>query len=221
MHIMHNLRNPRCTAGTKCRAKQFDRPLKSCLIDHLLWNHGSSLTFVRGTLTDHFSRENDHYNLHDWLRSVLCTEEAYWGSYRTHRADICTRLCMTMHMCKQTKSVSVHAHMHKMDLLITQNKRYARYFMDVISSAPMRRDFSSELFSTAAHRLKFPCILHKNSKSCMGHLYHVIHVFDSRRISWAIAHLNRSDFGSRGSHSASKADWTAKEYGDSRKEKFT
>jgi hypothetical protein len=28
MHIMDNLRNPRCTACTKCRARQSDRPLK-------------------------------------------------------------------------------------------------------------------------------------------------------------------------------------------------
>jgi hypothetical protein len=33
----------------------------------------------------------------------MCTEEAY-------RADTCTRLCMAMHTCRQTKSISVHAH---------------------------------------------------------------------------------------------------------------
>jgi hypothetical protein len=54
MHIIHNLRNPRCTACTKCRARQSDKPLKSCPINHLLWNHGSSLTFVKDTLADHF-----------------------------------------------------------------------------------------------------------------------------------------------------------------------
>jgi hypothetical protein len=122
MHVMHNLRNPRCTACIKCRASRSDRPLQSCHIDHLFWNHGSSLTFVRGTLTDHFSRENNQYNRHDRhdrdgrLRLVMCTEKgyrrAYRGSYRTYRADVCRRLCMAMHMCRQTKSISVHAHVH-------------------------------------------------------------------------------------------------------------
>jgi hypothetical protein len=96
-----------------------DRPLKSCHIDHLLWNHVSSLTFMRGTLTDHFSLENDQCSLHDRddrLRSVMGKGEAYQrayrGSYRTYQADMCARLCMVMHMCRQTKSISVHAHVH-------------------------------------------------------------------------------------------------------------
>jgi hypothetical protein len=118
MHIMHNLRNPLCTACTKCRARQSHRPLKSFHIDRLLWNHGYSLTFVRRTLTDHFSVESDQCSLHDWhdrdyrLRLVMCTEEAYWrayrGSYQTYRADMCT----TTHICRQTESISVHAQLH-------------------------------------------------------------------------------------------------------------
>jgi hypothetical protein len=160
MHIMSNLRNPRCTACTKCRARQSDRPLKSYHVDHLMWNHGSSFTFVSGTLTDHFSVENDQCSLHDRCRSVMCTEEAdrrtYRGSYRTYRADMCTRLCMDMHMCRQTKSISVH----KTDLPIARNKRHARYFID---TDEMR--FLRGTFSIAAHRLKFLCTLHKKSKS--------------------------------------------------------
>jgi hypothetical protein len=116
MHIMHNLRNPRCTAYTKDRGRQSDGPLKSYHVDHLLWNHDSTLTFVRGTLTGHFSVENDQYSRHHRHRSVMCTEQAYRGyrgSYRTYRADMCTRLYMAMHMCRQTKSISVHAHVHK------------------------------------------------------------------------------------------------------------
>jgi hypothetical protein len=125
MHIMYNLRNPRCTVCTKCRAMRSDRPLKSYHIDHLLLNQGSSVTFVRRTLTDHFSVENDQCSLHDRhdrgdrRRSVMCTEEAYRGSHRTYRADICTILCMAM--CRQTQSISVHAHVH------TGTKRTCRW----------------------------------------------------------------------------------------------
>jgi hypothetical protein len=46
----------------------------------------------------------------DRLRSLMCTEEALLGSDRTYRADMCTKLCMAMHMCRQTQSISVHAH---------------------------------------------------------------------------------------------------------------
>jgi hypothetical protein len=108
--------NPRCTACAKCRARQSDRPLKSCHIDNPLWNHGSSLTFVRGALIDHFSRENDQCSLHDRYdrndrrRSVMCTEKS---DRRAYRADMCTRLCMVMYICRQTKPISVHAHMQR------------------------------------------------------------------------------------------------------------
>jgi hypothetical protein len=51
--------------------------------------------------------------------------------------------------------------MHKADLPIAPNKRHTRYFMDIISSTPMRHDSSAELFLIAAHRLKFLCTLHK------------------------------------------------------------
>jgi hypothetical protein len=176
MHILHNFRNPRDTACTKCRAWESDRPLKNCHLDHLLWNHGSSLTFVRGPLTDHFSLENDQCSLHDRddrRRSVMCTEEAYrrayLGSYRTYRADMCTRLCRVIHMCRQTKSISVYAHVHKTDFPIDINKRHVRYFMDVIVSTPMRRGSSAELFlllhiasNSSAHctkQIKVMCII--------------------------------------------------------------
>jgi hypothetical protein len=39
-----------------------------------------------------------------------------------------------------------YAHMHKTDLLIIPTKRHARYFIYVISSTPMRRNSSAELF---------------------------------------------------------------------------
>jgi hypothetical protein len=122
MHIVHNLRNILGTAYTKCRARPSDRHLKSCHSDHLLWDNGSSLTFVRGTLTDHFSRENDRCSRHDRndrLPSIMFTEEAYRRtyrvyprSYRTCRADMCARLCIAIHMYRQTKLISVHPHVH-------------------------------------------------------------------------------------------------------------
>jgi hypothetical protein len=96
-----------------------------------------------------FSVENDQYSLYDRdnrRQTDMCTKEAYRGSYRTYRADMCTKLRMAMHMCRQTKSISVHAHVHKTDLLIDTDKRHARSFMYVISSTPMRRDSSAELF---------------------------------------------------------------------------
>jgi hypothetical protein len=63
----HHAQSPKSSVYSvhKCRAKQSDRPLKSCPVDHLLWSHGSSLTFVRNKLTDHFSVENDQCSLHD------------------------------------------------------------------------------------------------------------------------------------------------------------
>jgi hypothetical protein len=175
MHIMHNLRNPRCTACTKCRASQSDRLLKSCHIDHCLWNHGSSLTFVRGTLTEHLSVENDQCSLRDRddrRRSVMCTEDTYRracrGSYQMYRADTYMRLCMVMHICRQTKSISVHAHVHTCtkQFADSPNKRHVPYSIEVISSTPMRRYSSAKLSlllqiasNSSAHRTK-------RSKSC-------------------------------------------------------
>jgi hypothetical protein len=122
MHIMHNLRNPRYTACTKCRARQSDRHLKSYRIDHLFWNHGPVSPLRRAHWSIIFSRENDQLSLHDRhdrddrLRSIMCPEEAwrlaYRASYRTYRADLCMKLCIAMHMCRQTKSISVHAPVH-------------------------------------------------------------------------------------------------------------
>jgi hypothetical protein len=119
MHIKDNFRNPRCTARIKYRAKQSDRSLKSCYIDYLLLNHGSRLTFVRGTVADHFfpGERSIQCAWLAWSRwSVMCTEEAYRqiyrGSNRTYQAAMCTRLCMAMHICRSTKSISVHAHAH-------------------------------------------------------------------------------------------------------------
>jgi hypothetical protein len=149
--IMHNLRNPRCRACTKWRARQSDRPLKSCHIDHLLWNHNPSLTSLTGTLTDHFSVENDQCSLHNWhdrddrRQSVMCTEEAYRGSYRTYRANMSTRLSMAMHICRQTESISVHlVDMHTCTKRICWHPQINS--MDVISSTPMRRGSSAEPF---------------------------------------------------------------------------
>jgi hypothetical protein len=48
---------------------------------------------------------------------------------------------MAMHMCRQTKSIPVHTHMHKTDLPIDTTNG-----MHVISSTPMRGDSSAELF---------------------------------------------------------------------------
>jgi hypothetical protein len=101
-----------------------------------------------------FSQENDQYNVNDQhdrddrLRSLMFREEAYrWayrGSSRMYRADMCTRLCMATHMRRQTKSISVHAHVH------TYTKRSCRQpqtnSIHVISSTPMGRDSSADLF---------------------------------------------------------------------------
>jgi hypothetical protein len=127
---------------------------------------------VRGILTDHFSVENDQSSLHDRRRSIMCTKGAYRradrGSYQTHRADMRTRLCMAMPMCRQTKPISACtcAHMHKTDLLIPPNKLYTRSFTDVIFIDTDETLFLRETFSITAYRLKFLCTLHKKSKSC-------------------------------------------------------
>jgi hypothetical protein len=152
----HHAQSPKSSVHSvhKIQGKAIRQTLKSCHIDHLLWNHDVSLTFVRGTLTNHFSVENDQCSLHDRhdhddrRRLVVCTEEAYRlayrGSYRTYWADMCTRLCMGMHICRQTKSISVHAHVH------TLTKRICRLpqinCMHVISLTPMIRGSSAELF---------------------------------------------------------------------------
>jgi hypothetical protein len=80
----------------------------------------------------------------------MCTKEVY-------RADMCTRLCMAMHMYRQTKSISMQTHIHKTNLPITPNKRHARYFID-------ETQFLCGAFSIASRRLKLLCT--KKSKSC-------------------------------------------------------
>jgi hypothetical protein len=50
--------------------------------------------------------------------------------------------------------------MHKTDLLIDTNKRYARYFINIDEPR-----FPGGTFSVAAHRLKFFCALHKKIKA--------------------------------------------------------
>jgi hypothetical protein len=90
------------------------------------YSPAATVTFVRGTLTNHFPVENnqsslhDRHDRHDRRRSVICREEAYRGSYRTYQADMCTRLRIAMQMCRQTKSISVHVHVH------TYTKRICR-----------------------------------------------------------------------------------------------
>jgi hypothetical protein len=50
---------------------------------------------------------------------------------QTDQVNFCARTC---------------ARMHKTDLPIAPNKEHERYFINVISSIPMRRDSSAELF---------------------------------------------------------------------------
>jgi hypothetical protein len=81
----------------------------------------------------------------------MCAEEAcrqaHRGSYRTYRSDMYTRFCIAMHMCRQTKSISMHAHV--------QNG-----FADSLKQTAWG-GFLRGTFSLAAHRLKFLCTLHK------------------------------------------------------------
>jgi hypothetical protein len=88
--------------------------------------------------------------------------QAYWGyrsSYRTYRADMCTRLSMAMHMC-------THAQNRFADSL----KQHACYFMDVISSTPMKCGSSAELFlllhiasNSSAHCIKNRSHVHNSA----------------------------------------------------------
>jgi hypothetical protein len=95
MHVMHNLRNPRCTGCTKCRARQSDRPLKIVIsiifcgtMAPISYSWGASWPII---VPGEWSVQSP------WSRwSVMYMEEAYRGSYRTYRADVCTRFCMTM-----------------------------------------------------------------------------------------------------------------------------
>jgi hypothetical protein len=92
------------------------------------------------------------------------------------------------HAHRQTDQVNFCActctHMHKTDLPIAPNKRHARYFMDIISSTPMRRDSSAELFyccrspqiplhteqkeSKHVHNSAASCVLWLRDKLCYG-----------------------------------------------------
>jgi hypothetical protein len=90
MHILHNFRNPWCPACIKCRTTQSNRPWKSCHIDHLLWNHGSSLTFARATLTDHFFM-GEWSMQSTWSRWSASIADAHGGSLSGLVSDVSGR----------------------------------------------------------------------------------------------------------------------------------
>jgi hypothetical protein len=174
---MHNLRNPRCTAYTKCRVRQSDKPLKSCHINHLLWSHGSSLTFVTGTLTDHFSRENDQYSLHDRHdRDDRIDFDRFYARRKPIRARIgsigptCARDCAWPCTCadRQSQFLCMHRCTHAQNGFADSLKQtvctlfHGHSSIDVISSTPMRCDSFAELFSIAANCLKFLCTKNRN-----------------------------------------------------------
>jgi hypothetical protein len=112
-----------------------------------------------------FSRENDECSLHDRhdredrSRSGMCTEETYRaiGARIGRIPPICARDCAWPCTC---------AHMHKMHLPIAPNQQHTRYFMGVISSTPMRCDFSVELFSLVHIASHSSAYCTKRSKSC-------------------------------------------------------
>jgi hypothetical protein len=66
---------------------------------------------------------------------------------------------MAMQMCRQTKSNSVHAHVHKTDLPIDITERHARYCIDTDETR-----FPRGTFSIHPHFLKLLCTLHKKTK---------------------------------------------------------
>jgi hypothetical protein len=60
-----------------------------------------------------------------------------------------------------------------MDLPIAPNKRHARYFMEIVSSTPMKHGSSEELFFIAAYHLKFLYTLHKKIEvMCISPQHH-------------------------------------------------
>jgi hypothetical protein len=96
---------------------------------------------------------------HDRRRSVICMEEAYQrvyrgyrGSYRTYRADMCTRLCMAMQMCTHARNGFSDSPKQTACTLF-----HGSYFIDADETRFLRGTFS-----IATHRLKFLCTLHKN-----------------------------------------------------------
>jgi hypothetical protein len=173
MDITHKSPKSSVLSVHKMQDKAFRQALKSWHIDHLLWYHGSSLTFVRGTLTDRFFTEERSIpsTRLAWSRWSASISYVHGGSLLGLSglvSDLSGRYVHEIahdHVHVQTGQVSFCAcpcaHMHKVDLLIAPNKRHVCYLMDVISSTPIRRDSSVELLSTAADRPKFLCTLYK------------------------------------------------------------
>jgi hypothetical protein len=128
---MHNLRNLRCTASTKWGARQSDRYLKSWHIDHLLWNHGSSLTSVRGTLTDHFfsGERSGQSTWSAWSWWSASINDVYGGSLSGLVSEVSGRSVHEIvhgHAHVQTDQVDfcacTCAHMQETDLPISLNR---------------------------------------------------------------------------------------------------
>jgi hypothetical protein len=73
----HHAQPPKSSVHSvhKMHGKEIWQILKSFRIDYLLWNHDSSLTFVSGTLTDHFSVENDQCSLHDRMITMVSADQ--------------------------------------------------------------------------------------------------------------------------------------------------
>jgi hypothetical protein len=161
MHIVH-----------KIQCKAILQTLKNCHIDHLLWNRCSSLTFVRGTLTDHFHGRT--INAVHMIGFVwLCAQRKPIGGSIGARigliGTICARDCVWPCKCADRPSQFLCMHMctHAQNGSAENLKQTActlfhgRYFIDTDETRFLRGTFS-----IVAHHLKLLCALHQKSKSC-------------------------------------------------------
>jgi hypothetical protein len=167
MHIMHNLWSPRSTACMKCRTRQSDRPLKSFHIDHLLWNHGYGLTFLRGTLTDHFFPVYRIGKIAMIGVDQLCSRRkpiggpigARIGCIGPIRARNCAdRLSQFLRMQMCTHAQNGLADSLKQTAYMLFHGRHCR--------TPMRRESSAELFLLLHIASNYSAHCTKKSKSC-------------------------------------------------------
>jgi hypothetical protein len=154
------------------QGKAMWQTLKSCHVDHLLCNHGSSLTFLRGTLKDHFFRGQGSMQStwSAWTRWPALISYVHGRRLSAGLSGLVSELSgryvheiVHSHAHVQTDQVNfcacTCAHMHKTDLPIDTNKRHASYFIDTDEMRFLRRTFS-----IAAHHFKFLCTLHKKIK---------------------------------------------------------
>jgi hypothetical protein len=125
--------------------------IKRCYINHLLWNHGSSCTFLRGTLADSFfpARTINAVHMIGIIAMVgfdrLCARRKPIGEPIGASGLVSDILGWYVHGHVHVPADQVNfcactcAHMHKTDLPTDPNKRHARCFMDIISSTLFHR----------------------------------------------------------------------------------